>query len=94
MGRRLAGKRAFVTGAGQGIGRAVALAFADEGARVVAASRTFAKMEDLPRAAPGIVPVGLDVTDGTAVRRAIAEAGDDDILFNCAAWVKYGTILY
>jgi 2-keto-3-deoxy-L-fuconate dehydrogenase len=94
MGRRLAGKRAFVTGAGQGIGRAVALAFADEGARVVAASRTFAKMEDLPRVAPGIVPVGLDVTDGTAVRRAIAEAGDVDILFNCAASVKYGTILY
>jgi 2-keto-3-deoxy-L-fuconate dehydrogenase len=94
MGRRLAGKRAFVTGAGQGIGRAVALAFADEGARVVAASRTFAKMQDLPRIAPGLVPVDLDVTDGAAVRRAVAEAGEVDILFNCAGWVKYGTILY
>jgi 2-keto-3-deoxy-L-fuconate dehydrogenase len=94
MGRRLTGKRAFVTGAGQGIGRAVALAFAHEGARVVAASRTFAKLQDLPRVAPGVLPVELDVTDGAAVRRTIADAGEIDILFNCAAWVKYGTILY
>jgi 2-keto-3-deoxy-L-fuconate dehydrogenase len=94
MGRRLAGKRAFVTGAGQGIGRAVALAFAHEGARVMAASRTLSKMQDLPRIAPGVVPVQLDVTDGPTVRRAVAEAGEVDILFNCAAWVTYGTILY
>ncbi|MCT8998878.1 SDR family oxidoreductase [Chelativorans intermedius] len=93
MGKRLQGKRAFVTGAGQGIGRAVALAFAEEGASVIAASRTRAKMEDLPRLQPAIEPVGLDVTDGAAVRDVVAAAGRVDILFNCAGWVHNGTIL-
>ena len=93
MTGRLAGRRAFVTGAGQGIGRAVALAFAREGAAVVAASRTPAKMQDLPDLAPGIAPVGLDVTDGPAVARAIEAAGPLDILVNCAGWVHNGTVL-
>jgi len=90
---RLAGKRAFVTGAGQGIGRAVALAFAREGASVVAASRTLSKMQDLPGLAPGIAPLGLDVTDGAAVAKAIADAGPLDILVNAAGWVHNGTLL-
>lgn len=90
---RLDGKRAFVTGAGQGIGRAVALAFAYEGAAVVAASRTPGKMEDLPGLASTIKPVGLDVTDGPAVERTIAAEGPFDILFNGAGWVHSGTIL-
>ena len=93
MAGRLAGKRAFVTGAGQGIGRAVALAFAAEGARVVAASRTASRMADLPGLDDRIEPAGLDVTDGAAVRAAIAAAGPVDILFNCAGWVHSGTIL-
>lgn len=91
MQGRLAGKRAFVTGAGQGIGRAVALAFAREGARVTAASRTGAKLADLP--AQGILPLELDVTDGAAVARAIAGAGPLDILVNAAGWVHAGGIL-
>ncbi|HYG86707.1 MAG TPA: SDR family oxidoreductase [Azospirillum sp.] len=93
MAGRLAGKRAFVTGAGQGIGRAVALAFAREGATVVAASRTLSKMQDLPALEPAITPIGLDVTDGDAVARAIGEAGPLDVLFNCAGWVHNGTLL-
>ena len=93
MTGRLADKTAFVTGAGQGIGRAIALAFAAEGARVVAASRTAAKMADLPDLSSAIRPVGLDVTDGTAVARAVAEAGPVDILCNSAGWVHNGTVL-
>ncbi|WP_319518443.1 SDR family oxidoreductase [uncultured Martelella sp.] len=93
MVARLKGKRAFVTGAGQGIGRAVAIAFAQEGAEVVAASRTASKMADLPEIAPAIETVALDVTDANAVRGAIADAGRIDILFNCAGWVHNGTIL-
>jgi 2-keto-3-deoxy-L-fuconate dehydrogenase len=93
MAGRLQGKRAFVTGAGQGIGRAVALAFAAEGAAVTAASRTLAKMADLPVLAPAIAPVALDVTDGPAVARAIEAAAPLDILVNCAGWVHNGTLL-
>jgi 2-keto-3-deoxy-L-fuconate dehydrogenase len=90
---RLDGKRALVTGAGQGIGRAVALAYAREGAAVVAASRSLAKMDDLSGLVPSIKPIGLDVTDGPAVERAIAAEGPFDILFNGAGWVHSGTIL-
>ncbi len=93
MAGRLAGKLAFVTGAGQGIGRAVALAFAAEGAQVVAASRTLSKMQDLPELEAAITPVELDVTDGPAVAAAIAAAGPLDILFNCAGWVHNGSLL-
>jgi 2-keto-3-deoxy-L-fuconate dehydrogenase len=93
MAGRLAGKRAFVTGAGQGIGRAAVLAFAREGAAVVAASRTAAKMADLPGLAPGIEPVGLDVTDTGALESALDAAGRVDILVNCAGWVHDGTVL-
>lgn len=90
---RLSGKRAFVTGAGQGIGRAVALAFAAEGAEIIAASRTLSKMRDLPVLAAAITPVSLDVTDGDGVRHRIAENGPFDILVNCAGWVHHGTVL-
>ncbi len=93
MAGRLAGKRAFVTGAGQGIGRAAALALAAEGATVVAASRTASKMADLPGLDERIAPIALDVTDGPAVRAAIAAAGVVDVLVNCAGWVHHGTIL-
>lgn len=93
MTDRLKNKRAFVTGAGQGIGRAIVLAFAEEGAEVVAASRTREKMADLPEISPAITPVGLDVTDGKQVADAVQVAGPLDILVNCAGWVHDGTIL-
>lgn len=93
MSGRLAGKRAMVTGAGQGIGRETALAFAREGATVVAASRTVEKMADLPGLQSAIRPIALDVSDASAVAAAAEEAGELDILVNCAGWVADGTIL-
>lgn len=93
MTERVAGKRAFVTGAGQGMGRAIALALAAEGAEVVAASRTLDKMSDLAGLNPRIRPLALDVTDGDALVRAVEGAGPMDILVNCAAFVHSGTVL-
>lgn len=93
MPGRLAGKRALVTGAGQGIGRAIALAFAGEGAEVLAASRTRAKMRDLPAAYAAIMPVDLDVTDAPAVEDVLADRRGFDIVVNAAGWVHQGTVL-
>ncbi|WP_375459420.1 SDR family oxidoreductase [uncultured Enterovirga sp.] len=93
MTGRLAGLTAFVTGAGQGIGRAIALAYAAEGAQVIAASRTASKLSDLRKISPAITPISLDVTDGPAVARVVADASPLDILVNCAGWVHGGTLL-
>ncbi|RYJ03186.1 MAG: SDR family oxidoreductase [Acetobacteraceae bacterium] len=90
MAGRLAGKRCFVTAAGQGIGRATALAYAAEGASVVATDREAAKLAGLE--ASGIECLGLDVLDDAAVAAAIAKAGPLDVLFNCAGFVHQNTI--
>ena len=85
---RLAGKRAFITAAGQGIGRAIAEAFLREGARVTATDIRPALLDGLD----GAERFGLDVTDKAALTAAIAAAGPD-ILVNCAGFVHGGTIL-
>ena len=90
MPGRLAGKTAFITAAAQGIGRATALAFAAEGATVVATDLAADKLAGLGH---GIATRPLDVTDAAAVAAAIAEAGPVDILFNCAGYVHQGTVL-
>ena len=90
MSSRLAGKTAFVTAAAQGIGRATALAFAAEGARVIATDLNGGKLADLGH---GIETHPLDATDRDAVRAAIAAAGPLDVLFNCAGYVHQGTVL-
>ena len=87
---RLSGKTAFITAAAQGIGRATALAYAAEGATVIATDLNEAKLAELGH---GIRTARLDATDGAAVKRAIAEAGAVDILFNCAGFVHQGTVL-
>ncbi|GAB5376742.1 MAG: SDR family oxidoreductase [Acuticoccus sp.] len=92
MAGQLASLSALVTGAGQGIGWAICLALAAEGARVLATSRTLSKMADLPRHGD-ITPVALDVTDAVAIAATVAEAGRVDILVNCAGYVASGTIL-
>jgi len=91
MAERLSGKRCFVTAAGQGIGRATALAYAAEGAQVVATDRDAAKLAGLE--AQGITTRALDVLDDAAVTAAITEAGPFDVLFNCAGFVHQNDAL-
>jgi len=88
---RLEGKRALVTAAGQGIGRATALAFAAEGANVLATDVAEEKLSDLADAF--IATRRLDVLDPDAVAELADELGPLDILFNCAGFVHHGTIL-
>jgi len=89
---RLAGKRALVTAAAQGIGRASALAFAREGARVIATDVNDAKLAELA-GIPGIETRRLDVRDDKAVKDLAAEIGTIDILLNAAGFVHHGTVL-
>jgi 2-keto-3-deoxy-L-fuconate dehydrogenase len=90
---RLQSKSAVITAAGQGIGRASALLFAREGASVWALDINQPMLQSLASEAPGIRPFVLDVTDAAAIRAFADQAGDVDILFNCAGFVHEGTIL-
>ena len=92
MTERLAGKRALVTAAAQGIGRASALAFAREGARVIATDVNMEKLAELA-GIPGIETRRLDVRDDAAVAALAAEIGTVDILLNAAGFVHHGTVL-
>jgi 2-dehydro-3-deoxy-L-fuconate 4-dehydrogenase len=91
MSGPLTGKRAFVTAAAQGIGRATALAFAEAGAEVIATDIAAAKLATLNH--PRLHVAALDVLDGDAVVAAAKHAGAIDVLFNCAGYVHQGTIL-
>ena len=88
---RLDGKRALITAAGQGIGRASAIAMAREGAHVIATDVNEAALASL--AAEGIETRLLNVRDPAAIADAAQAAGDLDVLFNCAGFVASGTIL-
>ena len=89
---RLAGKTAFITAAGQGIGRAVALAFVHEGAQVVASDLDESLLATL-KADMGCATLRLDVTDGAAITAAAAAHGPVNILFNGAGYVHAGSVL-
>ena len=84
---RLKGKTAFVTAAGQGIGRAIAAAYAAEGAKVTATDLRGELLDGLGAARA----FALDVTDKAALQAAVREAAPD-ILVNCAGFVHAGTI--
>ena len=92
MSNRLAGKTAFVTAAGQGIGRATALAFVREGARVVATDISEPLLQSLA-AETGCTVQRLDVTDAAAINAAAAAHGAVDVLFNGAGYVHSGSVL-
>jgi 2-keto-3-deoxy-L-fuconate dehydrogenase len=91
MTGRVAGKTALVSAAGQGIGRASALALAAEGARVIATDVNADALADL--AAAGLETRVLDVRDPAAIAAAVEACPAPDILFNCAGFVAHGTIL-
>jgi len=92
MSRRLAGKTAFITAAGQGIGRATAEAYVREGARVIAADINEALLAALAKDL-GCETRRLDVTDGAAVDAAARAAGRVHVLFNGAGYVHAGSLL-
>ena len=80
---RLSGKIAIVTAAAQGIGRATAIEFAKEGARVIATDINEDKLSELSPI-PGIETRTLDVTDKEAIKKLADDFIRIDILFNCA----------
>jgi 2-keto-3-deoxy-L-fuconate dehydrogenase len=92
MVHRLTGKRALVTAAAQGIGRATAQAFAAEGAQVIATDVHEGKLAHL-NGVPGVSTRLLDVTDADAVLAIAADTGAVDVLFNCAGFVHHGSVL-
>ena len=85
---RLSGKRVLVTAAGQGIGRASALAMAAEGAQVFATDVNPAALDTLQ----GVEAFALDVRDEASVKEGVARA-EPDVLFNCAGFVHHGSVL-
>src|SRR6187397_357129 len=92
MSDRLKGKRAFVTAAAVGIGRACAVAFAREGATVFATDIDETKLAALK--SEGIAEVAkLDARDTAAVTAMAKHAGQTDILLNAAGFVHHGTVL-
>ncbi|MGH7033131.1 MAG: SDR family NAD(P)-dependent oxidoreductase, partial [Stellaceae bacterium] len=94
MTGRLRGKSAVVTAAAQGIGRAAALAFAAEGAAVLATDINEEKLGELGKAGEGrIATRRLDVTKADEIAALAAAQGAVDILLNCAGFVHHGTIL-
>lgn len=88
---RLDGKTALITAAGAGIGRASAVAFARENARVIATDIDPTALESLAGIA-NIETHLLDVTDSAAVADLVDRQPGLDILFNVAGWVHHGTI--
>jgi 2-keto-3-deoxy-L-fuconate dehydrogenase len=89
MTRRLEGRRAVVTAAGQGIGRAIAEAFLAQGAEVYASDISLAKLDGLQ----GAAHAALDVTSTQAVEDYARQVGPIDILVNVAGFVHHGTVL-
>jgi len=90
---RLQGKRVLVTASGQGIGKAAALAMANEGAHVFATDVNEKSLQELSQLnVAGLDPFSLDVMDDQSVVEAI-EKSQPDVLFNCAGFVHHGTIL-
>jgi len=97
MAERLKGKKTLITAAGQGIGRSTVLAFAREGAQVLATDidpESLASLKkEFPEIATNIETCVLDVNNLKAIQQLAEETGSIDVLFNCAGFVHHGTVL-
>ncbi|WP_427915060.1 SDR family oxidoreductase [Ramlibacter sp. MMS24-I3-19] len=89
---RLKNKTALVTAAGQGMGRACALALAAEGAQVWATDVKASLLAGYEGVA-NVRALPLDVLDKDAIQRVVAQMPAIDVLFNCAGYVHGGTVL-
>ena len=86
---RLEGKTCLVTAAGQGIGKASALAMRSEGARVFATDINEAALAEL--ATEGLETFVLNVREPSSIAQVVGKTGPLDVLFNCAGFVDHGT---
>ena len=90
---RLMGKRVLITAAGQGMGRAAAIAMAAEGAKVFATDINRNALDELSKENSEIETFQLDVLDSNAIAKAPERTGPLTTLFNCAGFVHNGTIM-
>jgi 2-keto-3-deoxy-L-fuconate dehydrogenase len=90
---RLNEKVCVITAAAQGIGKASAIKFAQEGATVIATDINLALLEDLKSEYPSIIIEYLDVTSLDQIKKIAEKYSNIDVLFNCAGWVPSGNIL-
>jgi 3-hydroxybutyrate dehydrogenase len=93
MSGRLEGKKIIVTAAGQGIGKATAIAFHNEGADVIATDLNDKTLADLNKQYPNIKVNTLDSTDNSAILEFVKTLDKVDVLFNAVGFVHHGTIL-
>ena len=93
MAQRLQGKLALVTAAGQGIGRAIAQAFAAEGASVVATDVEENKLDGMKSAWRRKLDVRSTAAVEAMAREIKSELGSIDVLVNCAGFVHHGSVL-
>ena len=93
MSGRLEGKKILVTAAGQGIGKATAIAFHKEGAQVTATDLNDKTLADLNKEYPEIKVQKLDSTDNNAILEFTKTLDKVDVLFNAVGFVHHGTIL-
>ena len=93
MNGRLENKNIIVTAAGQGIGKATAIAFHNEGANVTATDLNEKTLTDLNKEFPKIKVTTLDSTDNAAIKTFADSMSKVDVLFNAVGFVHHGTIL-
>ena len=93
MNKRLKNKNIIVTAAGQGIGRATAIAFYNEGANVIATDINDKILSDLNKKYPNIKVQPLDVTNNNAILNFIKTLNQVDVLFNAVGFVHHGSVL-